>query len=644
MKVLARSRAKAWICTSCASKGHGTSATRFIRHEGTQPAQGRSFATTTNLRDSKAQRDGKLPDYPARTRFAPSPTGYMHIGGLRTALFSYLLAKRTGGQFILRIEDTDQKRLVSDAVTRLSEDLRWAGLQWDEGPEVGGPYGPYQQSDRNELYQQHAQALLDDGMAYRCFCTPQSSATGSTAYATSGCYQDCSRLQSPESKARAEGGEQRFTVRLNQPDDVRKRTYPDLIYGNIKRLKRSASPSASTDEDSGLDGADTILVKSDGTPTYHFANVVDDHLMKITHVIRGTEWMASTPLHYDLYHAFGWQPPIFAHVGLLLDKDKAKLSKRNADLALDVRGLREDHGVLPETLCNFLALQGWSNPRKSDVMTMPELVEIFDLKFTRGNTMVLMEKLWFLQKNHVQLRCDRVRNGEEHALDDVLDHVVQEVEKTHADFVAAKSGSELAEYCKDVLLADDKSYRNAAHFVERNWYFFCSAEEVKTRKSTTAASELVPAVDIASLLQDFMSIYDATTQYVDVSADLFCKATVAERRTTMERSAARIHAFLNLLTWQRIASAPIKTKGLPFADQATDVETVARSLVGDADAGDLVKEYKTWQKALMRHLRWQLAAGTPGPGMDMVMAVLGHRECCRRLGITPEAGKERTVV
>ncbi|KAK6430960.1 Glutamate--tRNA ligase mitochondrial [Oleoguttula sp. CCFEE 5521] len=640
MRASTKTGAKAWICSSCASKGYGTSATRLIRHEALQPSKGRSFATTTTLRDNKVQRDGKLPDYPARTRFAPSPTGYMHIGSLRTALFSYLLAKRTGGQFILRIEDTDQKRLVSDAVTRLSEDLRWAGLQWDEGPEVGGPYGPYQQSDRHEIYQEHAKALLDDGTAYRCFCTPQSSATDSAVYVTSGCSQDCSRLPCSESRARAEGGEQQFTVRLKQPDDVRKRMYPDLIYGNIKRLKRSASPSASTDEDSGFDGADTILMKSDGTPTYHFANVVDDHLMKITHVIRGTEWMASTPLHYDLYQAFGWNPPVFAHVGLLLDKDKAKLSKRNADLALDVRGLADDHGVLPETLCNFLALQGWSNPQKSDVMTMPELIENFDLKFTRGNTMVLMEKLWFLQKNNVQLRCDRVKNGEEDALDDVLAQVVAEVRKAHIDFAAAKSESELMQYCKDVLLADDKSYHNAAHFVERNWYFFCSTEEVKKRRSTSAASELVPTVDIDRLLQDLMSTCDATTPYVDVPAELHSKVTTAERRTGTERSAARIHAMLNLLMWQRIAPASAEKKAIPFVDQATDTEAVARFLVGDADAGDLVKDYKTWQKALMRQLRWKLAAGTPGPGMDMVMAVLRYEECCKRLGITPHVGKE----
>jgi glutamyl-tRNA synthetase len=228
--------------------------------------------------------------------------------------------------------------------------LQWAGLQWDEGPGVGGSNGPYWQSERNALYQKHAQDLLDQGAAYRCFCTPQTAGAGTAAFVTSGCYQDCSHISTSEASERAESGSELFTVRLKQPENVHKRTYPDLIYGNIKRLKRSPAASTAGDEEGSLDAADTILMKSDGTPTYHFANVVDDHLMKITHVIRGTEWMASTPLHYDLYTAFGWQPPIFAHVGLLLDKDKAKLSKRNADLALDVKGLREDHGVLPETL------------------------------------------------------------------------------------------------------------------------------------------------------------------------------------------------------------------------------------------------------------------------------------------------------
>ncbi|OTA19918.1 hypothetical protein BTJ68_15012 [Hortaea werneckii EXF-2000] len=447
---------------------------------------------------------------PARTRFAPSPTGHLHIGGLRTALFSYLLARRTAGQFLLRIEDTDQKRLVPGAEQRLLDDLRWAGVEWDEGPIVGGPHGPYKQSDRNEIYQHHARELLDSEAAYRCFCTPQTAGQGTAAYVTSGCYQDCASLPLEQAQEKAERKDP-FTVRLKlpSPHEAKKRIYPDLIYGKITPLKRSptavaASTSAAAAEggdSGGIDAADTILVKSDGTPTYHFANVVDDHLMDITHVIRGTEWMASTPLHYDLYHAFGWKPPAFAH-----------------DLALDITSMRDDLGVLPQTLVNFLTLLGWSNPTRDDVMDLKELIQNFDLKFTKGNTMVRTEKLWYLQKHHVARLCQGVLNGETKSHETLLavaKSVASEVTATYPDFekslaleYEARSNEarrisntdqnpttpnsleirnkflgrpfdglshpspRLNLYCYNLLQADSKSFQNATQYVTRNRYFF----------------------------------------------------------------------------------------------------------------------------------------------------------------------------
>lgn len=630
-----------WTCATCVAKASRIGRLAFSRRNAPFQPHSRKLTSTAKQSTIAVARDGKLPDYPARTRFAPSPTGYMHIGGLRTALFSYLLAKRTGGQFILRIEDTDQKRLVPDAVDRLCEDLCWAGLQWDEGPEVGGPYGPYQQSDRNDICQRHAELLLEGGCAYRCFCTPQTSAAGagSAAFVTSGCYQSCSHLPLPESRDRARSGEYAFTVRLKATSDARTRLYPDLIYGNIKRLKRSASTA--TDENSVLDGSDTILLKSDGTPTYHFANVVDDHLMKITHVIRGTEWMASTPLHYDLYNAFGWKPPVFAHVGLLLDRDKAKLSKRNADLALDVRGLRDDHGVLPETLCNFLALQGWSNPRKSDVMTMDDLVENFDLKFTRGNTMVLMEKLWFLQKSHVQLRCERVRNGEESALSEIVDKVAHEVRVQYSSFAAKLAGDELASFCKNVLLADDKSYHNARQFVSRNWYFFSSAAVVKARTDASAESisDSIPLESIQELLVDLAQGYDEAMPYRESQANTQERSAGTAARGYIDESNIRIHAFIDTLIWKRLAPPAFNAKELPFTDKPINISAVAESFAHNADAMQIVKQNKDWQKSVMKYLRLKLAAGTPGPGVGMVMAVLGYAECCERLGVEAVEGK-----
>jgi len=651
MRPVSLQRNSGWVCSSCLSTALGQITARQNGH-GAAKAYRRSFtASTRKLRNDKA-RDGKLPDYPVRTRFAPSPTGYMHIGGLRTALFSYLLAKRTGGQFILRIEDTDQKRFVEGAVDRLCEDLQWAGLQWDEGPSVGGPYGPYQQSERNEIYQRHARGLLDEGTAYRCFCTPQTAGNGSAAFVTSGCYKDCSHLSSSESHAQADSGGQRFTVRLKQPENVHKQTYPDLIYGNIKRLKRSPGVSASDGEESGLDAADTILLKSDGTPTYHFANVVDDHLMKITHVIRGTEWMASTPLHYDLYTAFGWKPPVFAHVGLLLDKDKAKLSKRNADLALDVRGLREDHGVLPETLCNFLALQGWSNPNKNDVMTMDELAQNFDLKFTRGNTTVLMEKMWYLQKNHVQRLCEDTRQGTNRkALQPVLDKIIPEVERQYPDLASAlplaSQKLSVATYCRNILLADSASYQTASQFVDRNWYFFAydPAPSSPSEASQSPESEQITPAQLQDLVRALLTTVDPERPYLNPAHPRSIdEASASERAhakppTDLERASARIHAFLNLEVWRRCV--PSAASGLPFTDQPVDLPANAHALSDGSEAviAELLKQYRDWQKASMRYLRQKLSAGTPGPGVGMLMAVLGYEECCHRLGVKPVEGK-----
>lgn len=528
---------------------------------------------------------------------------------------------------------------------RLCEDLQWAGLQWDEGPGVGGPHGPYWQSERNALYQKHAHDLLDEGAAYRCFCTPQTAGAGTAAFVTSGCYQDCSHLSTSEATERAASGSESFTVRLKQPENVHKRNYPDLIYGNIKRLKRSPAGSAGGDDESSLDAADTILVKSDGTPTYHFANVVDDHLMKITHVIRGTEWMASTPLHYDLYTAFGWEPPMFAHVGLLLDKDKAKLSKRNADIALDVKGLRDDHGVLPDTLCNFLTLQGWSNPNKNDVMTMDELARSFDLKFTKGNTMVLMEKLWFLQKNHVQRRCEEARNGSKAALGDLVDKITDAAAKLYPEALSTfVSKATLSKYCKNILLADDKSYQTADQFVQRNWYFFAyDASHIPTPPQSPSSSDPSSPEDVHNLAISVLQSIDPARPYL-VSAfekPAASKTEAAHTRppTDLERASARIHAYMNEAVWLRVLPEGSTAK-VPFTDQPIDnVKFVEAAVADESTRAHVLQAYKEWQKAAMRLLRQHLAAGTPGPGVGALMAVLGYEECCRRIGIEAVEGK-----
>ncbi|GAW24307.1 hypothetical protein ANO14919_138910 [Xylariales sp. No.14919] len=329
-----------------------------------------------------------LPSTPARTRFAPSPTGYVHIGSLRTALFNYLLARATGGQFLVRVEDTDQKRLVPDAEEKLFEDLKWAGLSWDEGPDVGGPYGPYKQSERLQSYKRHADQLLEDGRAYRCFCTPEELDTMKKLALDESrdpvYNKTCSHISAEESARRAANGEE-HCIRFRS--DSTAPLVQDLVYGTYK------SPVP-------LD--DFIIIKRDEFPTYHFANVVDDHLMKITHVIRGAEWLVSTPRHVALYNAFGWDSPQFAHVGLLVDQKKQKLSKRFGSFNLSSW---KEKGILPIALLNYVLLLGWSPARdskgNSEIMDMNDMIQKFHLRFTKGDVTV-NSKNEFLQKAHMR--------------------------------------------------------------------------------------------------------------------------------------------------------------------------------------------------------------------------------------------------
>ncbi|MEK7172104.1 MAG: glutamate--tRNA ligase, partial [Patescibacteria group bacterium] len=267
-----------------------------------------------------------------RTRFAPSPTGFLHIGGLRTALYNYLFARKNGGKFIFRLEDTDQKRFVEGAYENLIKMLEWAGLKFDEGPHIGGAHAPYIQSQRFELYKKFADELLQKGAAYRCFCTSErllQMRKEQEEHKLAPKYdKHCAKLSADEIE-KLLAGKTPFVVRQKIPDSGEV-NFTDLVREDV------------TFKCETID--DQVLLKSDGFPTYHLANVVDDHAMEITHVIRGEEWLSSTPKHILLYKAFGWNPPHFAHLPLLLNKDKSKLSKRQGDVAVEDYKLK---GYLP---------------------------------------------------------------------------------------------------------------------------------------------------------------------------------------------------------------------------------------------------------------------------------------------------------
>ncbi len=311
---------------------------------------------------------------PARVRFAPSPTGYLHLGGARTALYDYLLARKTGGQFILRIEDTDRKRFVPGAEQEIFNSLRWMGIDWDEGPDVGGSYGPYRQSERKEIYQKYAQELIARGHAFVCFCSPErldKVRTEQQKRKEPPHYDGtCRYLTAEEVQARIDAGE-RYVVRFKTPKEGHTSVI-DLLRGEI------------TVENRTMD--DYILVKSDGWALYHLAAAVDDHLMKITHVIRSAEWLPTLPLHSMIHGAFGWEEPIWVHLSLFLKPSgKGKMSKRDkAELVKDgysifVKEL-EGLGYVPEAVVNWAALMGWSYDDHTEFFTLPDLVEKFSLE------------------------------------------------------------------------------------------------------------------------------------------------------------------------------------------------------------------------------------------------------------------------
>lgn len=305
-----------------------------------------------------------------RVRFAPSPTGFLHIGGVRTALFNWLFARHHGGQFILRIEDTDEKRFVAGAADDLMASLRWIGLDWDEGPDIGGPHAPYVQSIRNEqgIYQPYIAYLLEHGHAYKSFVTPEEQEHMKAEALARGLkgfrFRGPEREWSPEQVAEAEASGKPCTIRLKVPR-IGTTTFRDEIRGG----------SCIAVDNNEL--YDIVLVKSNGMPTYHLAHLVDDHLMGITHVIRGEEWLPSMPYHILLYQAFGWTPPLFVHVpNMLRSNGQGKLSKRRDDVATNRFWER---GYLPEAMFNYLALQGWSYDDHTEIMTREELIERFSI-------------------------------------------------------------------------------------------------------------------------------------------------------------------------------------------------------------------------------------------------------------------------
>ena len=380
-----------------------------------------------------------------RVRFAPSPTGYVHVGSLRTALYNFLFARHHQGKIILRIEDTDQSRYVEGAVENLLESMTWSGLEFDEGPQQEGEFGPYYQSQRLDIYQKEIDKLLDKGKAYPCFCSQErlDKIREKQAEAGESIKYDghCRNISPQEAKERMKS--ESHVIRMKVPQNGETKV-EDIIRGEV------------TFQNNLLD--DQVLIKSDGYPTYHFANVVDDHYMQISHVIRGEEWLPSTPKHVLLYQAFDWELPEFAHLPLLLNADRSKLSKRQGDVAVeDYR----NKGILPEALVNFVALLGWHPEDDQEIFSYDELIEKFSLeRVNKAGAVFDMDKLYWFNSMYI-------RNMNE---EDYLNEGLQWLNKDGLD-----SGS--VEKNKQILLAVRSSLSLFSELKEKTRLFFTAEIE-----------------------------------------------------------------------------------------------------------------------------------------------------------------------
>ncbi len=327
-----------------------------------------------------------------RTRIAPSPTGQdIHVGNLYTALMNWAFARKNKGQFVVRIEDTDRTRWQEGAEEKILASIKAFGLVYDEGPDIGGPYAPYRQSDRLETYKIHAEELIAKGKAYYCFCTKErlDALREQQIKDKKTPRYDKHCLTEKDAKSRIENGE-KYVIRLNVPQNE-KISFIDVIRGEI------------TFETNDID--DQVLLKSDGFPTYHLGVVIDDHLMKITHIIRAEEWISSTPKHVLLYKAFGWELPIFAHMPILRNPDKSKLSKRKNPVWA---AWYLEQGFLPEAVINYLALLGWSHPEEKEIFPVTEFIKLFDLKDIKPVGPVFdLVKLKWVNQQYIQMQSDK---------------------------------------------------------------------------------------------------------------------------------------------------------------------------------------------------------------------------------------------
>lgn len=396
---------------------------------------------------------------PVRVRYAPSPTGYLHIGGVRTILFNWLFARKHGGRFILRFEDTDPERSRDELIAPMLESIRWLGLDWDEGPDVGGPYGPYRQSQRLDLYRETLDRLLAAGKAYLCYCTPEELAAERERARAAGrpaVYSGRCRHLTPAERRRFEAEGRRPAVRLRVPEGGQVVVH-DLVKGEV-----------------AFDVAqigDFIIARADGMPVYNFAVVVDDHHMAISHVIRGDEHLSNTPKQLLVYRALGWEPPQFAHVPMILAPDRTKLSKRHGAVAVDEY---RRQGFLPEAILNYVALLGWSPGDDREILSLDEMIRLFDFdRVSRTAAIYDVEKMAWMNGHYLRAAD----------LDRVVDLVIPRLQE--AGLLQGTPEGDERRRLRAIVDAVRQRVRTLGELVEASRYFFADFadyEEAGVRK------------------------------------------------------------------------------------------------------------------------------------------------------------------
>jgi len=453
---------------------------------------------------------------PVRVRIAPSPTGDPHVGTAYIALFNYVFARQQGGAFILRIEDTDQARARSDSEQMIFDALHWVGLTWDEGPDVGGPYGPYRQSERAAHYCHHADLLIERGEAYRCFCTEDRLAKlriqQQAEKRTLGYDRHCRNLDPKDGARRAADGET-CVVRLKVPLDG-PITFRDQLRGEVTREAKEID--------------DQVLLKSDGLPTYHLANVVDDHLMEISHVIRAEEWISSTQKHVLLYRAFGWDAPQFIHMPLLrnADKDKTKISKRKQPVSVNYY---RDIGILPEALLNFLGTMGWSFGGDREKFTLQEMTEVFSWdRISLGGPVFNLEKLTWLNEKYLH----------ELSIDELADRVI--AWRLNKD------------YLRQVLPLVQKRIRKLDELIPATEFMFSGDLDYAPVAAELTIPEVAPA-DVAKALNAYVERFEARVGWTKPMLEEEAVAWVTELGWKTKNA----YMLLRVATTGRTATPPL---------------------------------------------------------------------------------------